>query len=252
MADPRGSSILIVDDETDHADVMSEALTRQGFKTQVAHDLTEARAQLDKRRFDVIVTDLAMDGPRDGLTLLQEAQKLTPPPPVILVTAHNDVPTSKEALKQGAYDYIVKPLDLDEFRAQVLRAAERSQLKAENEILEARIAEQGGFEAIIGRSAPMQAVIKTARQVASSDIPVLILGESGTGKELIARAIHDTSRRRKSRYVALNCAAFNESLLEGQLFGHVKGAFTDAISDREGVFEHANHGTVFLDEIGDM
>lgn len=252
MSETAPSTVLVVDDETDHADVMSEALLRQGFRTHVAHDLPGAMKLLEKHRFDVIVTDLAMDQPRDGLTLLSHAQKLTPPPPVILVTAHNDVPTSKEALKQGAYDYIVKPLDLDEFRAQVLRASERSQLKQQNEILEARLNEQGGFENIIGRSQAMQQVVRTARQVASSDIPVLILGESGTGKELIARAIHDNSRRRKARYVALNCAAFNESLLEGQLFGHVRGAFTNAISDHEGVFEHANRGSVFLDEIGDM
>ncbi len=252
MSEAAPSTVLVVDDETDHADVMSEALLRQGFRTHVAHDLSGAMKLLEKHRFDVIVTDLAMDKPRDGLALLSHAQKLTPPPPVILVTAHNDVPTSKEALKQGAYDYIVKPLDLDEFRAQVLRASERSQLKQQNEILEARLNEQGGFENIIGRSPAMQQVVRTARQVANSDIPVLILGESGTGKELIARAIHDNSRRRKARYVALNCAAFNESLLEGQLFGHVRGAFTNAISDHEGVFEHANRGSVFLDEIGDM
>lgn len=253
MADfsPSKSTVLVVDDEKDHAEVMCEALTRLGYKCEVANDLGGARGLLNKRKFDVIVTDLAMDGPRDGLELLTEAQRLAPPPPVILVTAHNDVPTSKEAMKQGAYDYIVKPLDLDEFRAQVNRAAERSALRQQNDVLEARV-EHSSFEGIVGKSAAIQSVIKTARQVAQSDLPVLILGESGTGKELFARAIHDASRRRKNRFVALNCAAFGESMLEGQLFGHVRGAFTNAIKDHEGVFEHANHGTVFLDEIGDM
>jgi DNA-binding NtrC family response regulator len=254
MADfsPSKSTILIVDDEKDHAEVMCEALTRLGFKCDVSHNLPEARERLGKRRYDVIVTDLAMDGRRDGLELLGEAKELEPPPPVILVTAHNDVPTSKQAMQQGAYDYIVKPLDLDEFRAQVNRAAEKSQLRQQNEILEAKVNDHSSFEGIIGKSAAMQAVIRAARQVAQSDLPVLLLGESGTGKELFARAIHEASRRNKKRFVALNCAAFNESMLEGQLFGHVRGAFTNAIKDHEGVFEHANNGTVFLDEIGDM
>ncbi|MFT3787872.1 MAG: sigma-54 dependent transcriptional regulator [Tepidisphaeraceae bacterium] len=245
-------SVLVVDDETDHAEVMSEALARLGYKTEVAHSLAEARQRLDKRKFDVIVTDLIMDGRRDGMALLEQAKQLEPPPPVLMVTAVNDVPTSKEALKHGAYDYIVKPLDLDEFRAQVNRAAEKSQLRKENEVLEAKVLETTGFEGIIGQSAGMQQVIKTARQVANSDIPVLILGESGTGKELIARAIHENSRRRKNRLVALNCAGLAESILEDELFGHVKGSFTGAGTDREGRFEHANHGTLFLDEVGDM
>lgn len=246
------SSILIVDDETDHAEVMSEALTRLGFRTDVAHNLAEARAALDRKRFDVIVTDLLMDGQRQGLELLDDAMGLDAPPPVILVTAVNDVPTSREALKKGAYDYIVKPLDLDEFRAQVTRAAEKSHLKRQNEVLEARLAEQGGFEGIIGRSAGMLDVVRIARQVAASDIPVLVLGESGTGKELVARAIHENSQRRKNRLVALNCAGLSESILEDELFGHVRGAYTGAGTDREGRFEHAHNGTLFLDEVGDM
>jgi two-component system response regulator HydG len=249
---PSKLSVLVVDDETDHAEVMSEALARLGYKTEVAHDLASARARLEKRKFDVIVTDLIMNGRREGMELLEQAKSLEPPPPVLMVTAINDVPTSKEALKHGAYDYIVKPLDLDEFRAQVNRAAEKSQLRKENEILEAKVLETSGFEGIIGQSAGMMAVIKTARQVANSDIPVLILGESGTGKELIARAIHENSRRRKNRLVALNCAGLAESILEDELFGHVRGSFTGAGTDREGRFEHANHGTLFLDEVGDM
>ena len=171
---------------------------------------------------------------------------------MILVTAVNDVPTSKEALRGGAYDYVVKPLDLDDFRAVVGRAADKARLQQHNQSLQAEIVDRGGFEAIVGNSAGLQRVIQTARQVARSDIPVLILGESGTGKELVARAIHENSHRRKNRLVTLNCAGLSESILEDELFGHVKGAFTGAQSDRAGRFEHADGGTLFLDEIGDM
>ncbi|MEL7240452.1 MAG: sigma-54 dependent transcriptional regulator, partial [Planctomycetota bacterium] len=166
-----------------------------------------------------------------------------------------DVPTSKEALAEGAYDYIVKPLDLDDFRAQVARAVEKSALQQQNVVLEAQLAEvvdRGGFENIIGKAPVMQAITTTARQVARSDIPVLLLGESGTGKELFAQAVHQSSDRNTKRLVTLNCAGLSESILEDELFGHVKGAFTGAQSDRAGRFEHADGGTLFLDEIGDM
>src|SRR5256885_509991 len=155
-------------------------------------------------------------------------------------------------MQEGAYDYIVKPLDLEDFRAQVNRAAEKAALTKQNQALQEQVAEAAGFEGIVGKSGAMQQVVQTARQVASSDIPVLIMGESGTGKELIARAIHNNSRRRKQRLVALNCAGLTESILEDELFGHVRGAFTGAQSDREGSFEHAHRGTLFMDEIGDM
>jgi DNA-binding NtrC family response regulator len=249
------SDILIVDDEREHAQVMCEALQRQGHRCDVTYNLAEADRQFAKKHYDVVVTDLMMDGRRDGLEVLHHALKIERPPPVILVTAHADIPTCKQALNEGAYDYIEKPLDLDYFRAQVNRAAERAALQKQNQQLQQELAEvsgTGGFEAIIGKSGGMQEVIQTARQVASSDIPVLIMGESGTGKELIARAIHNTSQRRKKRLVALNCAGLSESILEDELFGHVKGAFTGAGTDREGRFEHADGGTLFMDEIGDM
>lgn len=249
---PNSAHILIVDDETEHAQVMCEALQRVGHTCDVVYSLDEAKQKLGKDGYDVIVTDLLMDGRKDGLEVLRAAKQLTPAPPVVLVTAVNDVPTSKQALQEGAYDYITKPLDLEDFRAQVNRAAEKSSLQRQNQILSEQIIDRGGFEGIIGRSAGMMALINTARQVAASDIPVLILGESGTGKEMIAQAIHNASRRRKHRLVAVNCPAFTEALLEDELFGHVKGAFTGALGDREGRFEYANRGTLFLDEIGDM
>ena len=247
------ADVLIVDDEREHAQVMCEALARIGHRCDVTYSLAEAKTRLNRKRYDVVVTDLLMDGRRDGLEVLRAAtRQQDPPPPVLLVTAVNDVPTSKTAMTEGAYDYIVKPLDLDYFRAQVNRAAEKAALTRQNQVLQAQLLDGSGFEGIIGKSAAMTRVVQTARQVAGSDIPVLILGESGTGKELVARAIHNNSKRRKQRLVPLNCAGLSESILEDELFGHVRGAFTGAQSDRAGRFEHADKGTLFLDEIGDM
>jgi two-component system response regulator HydG len=250
------SNILVVDDEREHAQVMCEALERQGHKCDTVYNLPEARQKLDRRRYDIVVTDLMMDNRKDGLDVLAAAKQQTPPPPVILVTAHGAIRTYKEAMQLGAFDFIEKPLDLEDFRAQVNRAARQAALQKQNQVLQEQLSEvsgeRGGFDAIIGTSQAMQAVIRTARQIAQSDIPVLILGESGTGKELFARAIHQASKRRKHRLVTLNCAGFAPTILEDELFGHVKGAFTDARTDREGRFEHADRGTLFLDEIGDM
>lgn len=249
---PATAHVLIVDDERDHAQVMCEALTRVGHKCDVAYSLGEAKTRLDKRHYDVVVTDLVMEDRRDGLFVMQEAHEQTPRPPVILVTAHGAIRTYKEAMALGAFDFIEKPLDLEDFRAQVNRAAEHAALQRQNLAMEEQIIESAGFEGIVGSSASMRKLVQTARQVAPSDIPVLIMGESGTGKELIARAIHNNSRRRKQRMVTLNCAGLSESILEDELFGHVRGAFTGAGSDREGRFEHADGGTLFMDEIGDM
>ncbi len=249
------SNILVVDDEREHAQVMCEALTRQGHKCDVTYSMAEARSRLDRRRFDVVVTDLMMDGRRDGLEVLNLARQQHPPPPVILVTAHGAIRTYKEAMALGAFDFIEKPLDLEDFRAQVNRAAAQAALQKQNEVLREQLSELGensGFEGMIGNSQAMQKVIQTARQVANSDIPILILGENGTGKELIAKAIHKHSKRRKNHLVIMNCAGFAPTILEDELFGHVKGAFTGAASDREGRFEHADGGTLMLDEIGDM
>jgi len=254
-AEIRKSTILVVDDEKDHAQVMCEALTRQGHKCDLAYNLAEAREKMGRKRYDLVVTDLVMDGRRDGLEVLQLAREQPSPPPVILVTAHGAVKTYKEAMQLGAFDFIEKPLDLEDFRAQVNRAAEHAALHKENQQLEEQLQEQldtQGFEGIIGTSQAMRRVIQTARQVAPTDIPVLILGDNGSGKELVARAIHNHSKRRKQRLVALNCAGLSENILEDELFGHVRGAFTGATTDREGRFEHADRGTLFMDEIGDM
>ena len=246
------SAILVVDDEQEHAAVMCEVLSRLGHKCDVTYSLADAQQKLNRKSYDVVVTDLMMDGRRDGLEVLRRAKQMVPPPPVLLVTAVNDVPTSKAAMAEGAYDYITKPLDMEELRERVNRAAERAALLRQNLLLQEQLMESSGFEGIVGTSRAIQQVVVTARQVAASDIPVLITGENGTGKELIARGIHTNSRRRKKRLVALNCAGLSESILEDELFGHVRGAFTGANTEREGRFEHADEGTLFMDEIGDM
>ena len=252
--DVKKSNILVVDDEQEHAQVMCEALTRLGHACDVTYNLSEAQSKLSRKEYDVVITDLMMDGKPQGLDVLHVSRETNPNAPVVLVTAHADIATCKQALNDGAYDYIEKPLDLEHFRAQVNRAAERSALLKQNQQLQQQLTEvgTGGFEGIIGNSPAMRKVVQTARQVAMSDIPVLIMGESGTGKELVARAIHQNSRRRKARLVTLNCAGLSESILEDELFGHVRGAFTGAQSEREGRFEHADKGTLFMDEIGDM
>jgi two-component system response regulator HydG len=250
--DIKKASVLVVDDEREHAQVMCEALVRQGHRCDVTYSLAEARSKLERKPYDVVVTDLVMEGKRDGLEVLRLTKQRDPAPPVILVTAHGDVPTAVSAMNEGAYSFIEKPLDLEHFRLQVNRAAERSALLQQNQILQEQLGDHAGFEGIIGNSGGMQKVVQTARQVAASDIPVLIMGESGTGKELVAKAIHNNSRRRKQRLVILNCAGLSESILEDELFGHVRGAYTDARGEREGRFEHADRGTLFMDEIGDM
>ena len=232
--------------------VMCDALERLGHRCDVAYNLAEAEDHVQRKPYDVIVTDLMMEGRQQGLDVLRLANRLDPPPPVLLVTAHADIPTCKQALNDGAYDYIEKPLDLEYFRTQVNRAAEKAALQKQNQVLQDRLADRTGYEAIIGTSQAIRRAIQTARQAAPTDIPVLILGESGTGKELFAHAIHNSSRRRKNRLVAMNCAAMTESIMEDELFGHVKGAFTDARTERAGRFEHADDGTLFMDEIGDM
>ena len=246
------AQVLVIDDEPDHADVMAEALRRPGHVCTIVHDLAGADDELRHGKFDVIVTDLVMDSETTGLEVLKLAKEHQPEAETIMVTAHGDVPTAKAALQGGAYDFIEKPLDLEVFRNLVNRAAETVLLRHQNVGLQGQLDAAYGFEGIIGESASIRQVVATIKQVAPSTIPVLITGESGTGKELIAAAIHKHSNRAKKRYVTFNAAGQSETLLEDQLFGHVRGAFTGADRDREGVFEYADGGTLFLDEIGDM
>ncbi len=246
------AQVLIVEDEIEHARAMAESLRRPGHVCTIVHSLKEAKNELLHGHFDVIVTDLVMEAEDSGLRVLALAKEHQPDAETIMVTAHGDVPTAKRALQGGAYDFIEKPLDLVVLRNLVHRAAETVSLRTQNASLKGQVSASFGFEGIIGESALMRAVIQTVRQIAPSNIPVLVTGESGTGKELVASAIHRLSRRAARRLVTFNAAGQAESLLEDQLFGHVRGAFTGADRDREGVFEYADKGSVFLDEIGDM
>jgi two-component system response regulator HydG len=246
------ADILIVEDESAHAEAISEGLSRLGHRCTVVHDAPTAAALLRERSFDIVVTDLVLGDGGDGLAVLATAGKEQPAAKVILITAHSSVATCRTALQRGAFDYIEKPLDLDELRAVVSRAAEDTAQKRIIAELKQRLDEKCGFENIIAHSPVMLRVLEALRRIAPSDIPVLILGESGTGKELLAGAIHANSRRSERRFVPINCAGLSETLLEDELFGHVKGAYTGATADRPGRFEHADGGTMFLDEVGDM
>jgi two-component system response regulator HydG len=246
------AQVLIVDDEPDHAEVMAEALRRLGHVCTLVNDLPSATDELAHGQFDLIVTDLVMDNPDDGQKVLAAARQNQPQAETIMVTAHGDVPTAKAAIKGGAYDFIEKPLDLDVFRTLCDHAIQAVMLRAQNSELRERLDEQYGFEGIIGGAPAIRSLITTMRQVAPSSIPVLITGESGTGKELIAQALHNNSDRAKKPFVPLNCAGLSDSILEDELFGHIKGAFTGAEKDRKGRFEFADGGTLFLDEVGDM
>lgn len=250
--DHLSAQVLIVDDEVSHAEVMAEALQRLGHVCTIVHDLAGAVDELKHGAFDVVVTDLKMEGEEDGMKVLEAASQTQPNAETIMVTAHGDVPTAKAALRGGAYDFIEKPLDLDVFRNLVNRAAQTVLLRYQNEALRSEVDEKFGIKGIIGHSPAIQQVLSTIRMVAPSDIPILITGESGTGKELVAHAIHQQSRRAKKPFKPINCAGLSETILESELFGHVKGAFTGAERERQGVFEYADGGTLFMDEIGDM
>ncbi len=252
-ADNATATILIVEDEVAHAEAIEEGLSRLGHECTQAHDLPAALARLKGKRFDIVVTDLVLGSQREGgLEVLRTAKEHSPGAKVILITAHSSVETCRQALQDGAFDYIEKPLDLDEFRIVVSRAAELTAQRRTIRELRQRVDEKYGFENIVGHSPSVLKILDTVRRVAPTDLPVLLLGESGTGKDLLANAIHANSNRAGKRFVAINCAGLSETLLEDELFGHVKGAFTGAAGDRPGRFEHADGGTLFLDEVGDM
>ena len=246
------AEILVVDDEPVHAEAVADGLAKLKHNCRVVHSGAEAISRLKAQHFDVIVTDLVLGGEYDGLAVLDAARKDSPGTEVILITAHSSVATCRSALQQGASDYIEKPLDLDELRAVVQRAAERTAQQRVIRELRQQLDKHYGFEGIIGNSPAVAQILETIRRVAPADLAVLIQGESGTGKELLALAIHNNSRRKNNRFVALNCAGLSETLLEDELFGHVKGAYTGAAADRNGRFEYADGGTMFLDEVGDM
>ncbi len=243
--------VLVVDDERDHADGIVEALGRLPVKAMAVYSGRDAVEMLHNRQIDVVVTDLKLGDKTNGLDVLREAKGMGDHTEVILVTAYGTIDTCKEAIKQGAFDYIVKPVDIDQLRTLVEQAAR----KATTQALKASRDGQPQtfiFQGIKGVSPAMQGIFEVVRRVAPTNIAVLIEGPSGTGKELLARAIHDNSLRHSKPFRPVNCAGLSETLLESELFGHVKGAFTGANIDRKGLFEVADKGTLFLDEIGDM
>jgi two-component system response regulator PilR (NtrC family) len=243
--------ILIVDDERSMRDVLSIMLQRAGYSVAVAGDGEEAIAQIGKEIFDLVITDLKM--PRvGGIEVLKAVKEVSPDTVVILMTAFASTDSAVQALKNGAYDYIQKPFNVDEVTINVRNALERRRLSTENRLLKREIANQSSLAQIIGQSEAMQKVLEVVRKVADSKSNVLICGESGTGKELIARAIHYNSSRSRLPFVTVNCSALPETLLESELFGHMKGAFTGAIANKAGLFEVADGGSIFLDEIGEM
>ena len=236
--------ILIVDDEKDHADVLVEALAKQCGRAIAAYSAEEALKAINQENFDLVITDLNLRSDINGIDILEEVKAKNSTTPVILITAYATIDTCKQAIRRGAYDYLVKPIDVDQLRVMVSKA----------------LPPKGGpvgvedfvFQGVRSKSHAMQSVFNVLRRVVPTNISVLIEGESGTGKELTARAIHNNSPRRNKPFKPLNCAGLSETLLESELFGHAKGAFTGADIERKGLFEVADKGTLFLDEIGDM
>ncbi len=230
---------------------MTESLERVGYRCSVATSGPEGASMIESETFDVVITDLVMND-LDGMELLQRARKQLPDAQVIMVTGHATVPKAVEAMQEGAFNFLEKPITPGRLRAVTAKAIEAVRLRRQNAELHQRLDEKFGFEGIIYSSREMQMVIDRLKRIAPTDATVLITGESGTGKELIAQAIHQNSPRKGKRLVALNTRAVSENLVESELFGHVKGSFTDAVSDRTGAFEFANGGSLFLDEVGDM
>lgn len=242
--------ILVVDDEQSLREVLSIMLKRAGYAVTSVSDGEEAIEHLNKEIFDLVITDLRM--PKvDGMEVLKAVKSASPDTVVLVITAFATADSAVEAMKQGAYDYLTKPFQVDEVQLIIRNALEKRRLSTENMLLKREMASQSSFAQLVGQSEAMQKVFDVVRKVADSKSNVLICGESGTGKELVARAIHYNSARSTAPFVAVNCSAVPETLLESELFGHMKGSFTGAISNKAGLFEVANGGTIFLDEIGD-
>ncbi|MEM9826200.1 MAG: sigma-54 dependent transcriptional regulator [Planctomycetota bacterium] len=249
--DPKQLRLLVVDNEAAHARAMTESLEKVGYVCDVATSGPEAAAKIDSDVYDIVITDMVMND-FDGMQVLARTKEKLPDCEVIMVTGHATVPKAVEAMQEGAFNFLEKPITPARLRAITDKAAAAVSLLRQNTELRQRLDEKYGFEGIIFSSEKMRQVIDRVRRVAPTDATVLITGENGTGKEIIAQAIHQNSPRRNKRIVAMNTGAIAENLVESELFGHVKGSFTDAVSDREGAFVYANGGTLFLDEVGDM
>jgi len=248
-----GGRILIVDDEEGMRELLGIMLMNDGHRVETASGVPEAERLLREDNFDLVITDLRMGKDATaGMAVLEKVRELDRGVPTIMITAYGSVDTAIEAMKKGAIDYIQKPFRNEEMRVVVRKALEHKRLKDENAWLRAEQRKMGRLEEIVGKSLAIEQVRQLVKRVAGLSSTVLIKGDSGTGKELVARAIHRLSPRCDQAFVALNCAGIPESLLESELFGHKKGAFTGAIEDKKGLFEAAHRGTIFLDEVGEM
>ena len=246
-----GIHILVVDDERGLCAGLQEALTREGYSVDAANDARSALQLMSQRLYNLVLTDVKMPD-MSGLQLLKEAKQKSRDTVFLLMTAYGTIESAVEAMKEDAYDYLSKPLDMRRLRAVVLKALEFQALVAENSELRLRVQTRSETGLLVGDSQAMRSVAQLADELARSDVTVLIEGESGTGKEIVARTIHIKSARAGQPFISVNCAALHEQLLEAELFGHVKGAFTGAVADKPGRFQLADGGTLFLDEIGDL
>ncbi|HXE98452.1 MAG TPA: sigma-54 dependent transcriptional regulator [Dongiaceae bacterium] len=247
----KNQHILIIDDEENLRHMLSVMLARQGYRTEQAADGEEGLNRLSDNVYDYILCDIRMPE-MDGKTFLVRALEQHVTAPVIMMSAYGTVETAISCMKLGAYDFISKPFKKDEIVMVLKKAEERERLKEENSHLREVAAGQFSYSGILSRNAGMQEIFNQIKKVADLKTSILVLGESGTGKELVAQAVHHNGRRSQKPFVAVNCGAIPENLLESELFGHVRGAFTDASSDKAGLFEQADGGTLFLDEIGEM
>jgi DNA-binding NtrC family response regulator len=244
-------TILIIDDEKSLLDLLTVVFKKEGYAVKSAQTAARGFEILAKEEADLVITDIKMPG-ADGMDILRYARENLPDLPVILITAYGSIAQAVEALKVGALDYVVKPFDVEELKIIVGRGLASRRLKQENILLKRDLKDRYSFEQMIGKSRPMQEIYILIEKVGSTDSTVLITGESGTGKEMAARAVHLQGARRDHPFVSINCAALPENLLESELFGHVRGSFTGAVSDKKGMFELAQRGTLFLDEVGEM
>ncbi len=244
-------AILVADDEPGVRESLAEVLRDAGYTVQTAADGTAALAALDEYDFAVVVTDLRMPG-ADGLSVLKRARDISPQTLVLVMTAHGSVDTAVEALRAGAADYLLKPVMFEDLLAKVERLLEHRRVAWQMQMLRREVDAQYDFHGLVGGSGAMKEVVDLLKKVAPTQTTVLITGESGTGKEVVARAVHHFSEVGQKIFLPVNCAAIPENLLESQLFGHVRGAFTGAVTAQEGLFSRARGGTIFLDEIGDM
>jgi two-component system response regulator HydG len=243
--------ILVVDDESSHRQMIKAVLSAEGYEIREAADGNQAVKAVEEKFHDLILMDIRMPGP-SGIESLQKIKDISPGIPIIIMTAYASVNTAIDALKSGAYDYLTKPLDIEELKILVAKALRFQKLEQENIYLKEQLNDRFDFSKIIGRSPAMKQLFETMALVAPSEATVLIVGESGTGKELIANAIHQNSARAQRPFIKVNCAALPETLLESELFGHEKGAFTGAAARRQGRFQLAHNSSILLDEIGEM